>query len=296
MNPGADELCEGLTDEDCDGVVDESGASDAPIWYIDGDEDSFGRDAGVISSCDQPSGTIARGGDCDDGDASVHPGATEICDGVDTDCDGLDDTEDPDLEQIWYSDVDGDGFGDIESPKTLVSCDTPPGYADVTGDCDDLDAHTFPGATEICDGVPNDCDQPEKVESGVTVDGTSNYSSVLRALAGASSGSELVVCEGTYRGNLSVEVDVVLRSLSGPEVTILQGTGGSGVVSVGSGVELQIEGFTITGGTGTYSSSADQVYGGGIGGFEGGDLTVSDCIIEDNSAYLGGGIMAPVWE
>ena len=43
MNPGADEHSDGgLKDEDCDGAVDESGAIDAPIWYIDGDEDSFG--------------------------------------------------------------------------------------------------------------------------------------------------------------------------------------------------------------------------------------------------------------
>ena len=70
--------------------------------------------------------------DCDDEDELVHPGALEICDGVDNDCDGV-------LAAIEL-DADGDGFRGCE------------------GDCDDSSGTTFPGATELCDGLDNDCD------------------------------------------------------------------------------------------------------------------------------------------
>ena len=71
-------------------------------------------------------------GDCDDADPDVNPGAREICDGRDNDCDGAIDER---------FDRDGDGF---------ASCG---------GDCDDRSADTYPGAPEICDGRDNDCDE-----------------------------------------------------------------------------------------------------------------------------------------
>ncbi len=72
--------------------------------------------------------------DCDDHDPQANPGASEVCDGVDNDCDGV-----VDEGCTTCTDVDGDSF-----------CD------DV--DCDDYDASAFPGAEEICDSVDNDCD------------------------------------------------------------------------------------------------------------------------------------------
>ncbi len=59
-------------------------------WYPDDDSDGFGADALAVASCDAPGDSyILEGGDCDDGDATVNPTATEVCDdGVDNDCDG----------------------------------------------------------------------------------------------------------------------------------------------------------------------------------------------------------------
>ncbi len=75
------------------------------------------------------------GADCDDDDASVHPGATEVCgNGVDEDCDGCD-LACP----VTDHDNDDDGWDD-------------------GADCDDDDPDVHPGATEVCNGIDDDCD------------------------------------------------------------------------------------------------------------------------------------------
>lgn len=96
---------------------------------------------------------FAAGEDCDDGDASVHPGAPEVCNGADDDCDG---EADEGVAQTWHADRDGDGFGDPEA--VLASCALPDGYVADASDCDDDDPEARPTGVEVCDGVDNDCD------------------------------------------------------------------------------------------------------------------------------------------
>ncbi|MEY3212476.1 MAG: hypothetical protein RIT28_2957 [Pseudomonadota bacterium] len=161
ISPGAEELCDGF-DNNCDGLTD----GDDPdlsggvfTWYEDLDSDGFGDDATVTESCAQPDGYVSVGGDCDVSDADVSPGATEACDGLDNDCDGLADVDDPDLSSsvfTWYDDADGDGFGDDAS--ATETCAQPAGWVSVGGDCDESDADISPGATEACDELDNDCD------------------------------------------------------------------------------------------------------------------------------------------
>jgi MYXO-CTERM domain-containing protein len=95
------------------------------------------------------------GGDCDESDRTIFPGAPETCDGVDEDCDGTVDDSAVDATTA-YRDSDGDGFGTASSP--LASCSLPSGYATTAGDCDDTSASVRPGAAETCDGVDEDCD------------------------------------------------------------------------------------------------------------------------------------------
>ncbi|MFZ5478125.1 MAG: putative metal-binding motif-containing protein [Myxococcota bacterium] len=87
--------------------------------------------------------------DCDDGDPDAFPGAEEVCDGDDDDCDGEIDEE---VSATDWIDADGDGFGG----EAFSTCDDP--VIAEGGDCDDDDAAVHPDAEEACDGVDQDCD------------------------------------------------------------------------------------------------------------------------------------------
>jgi hypothetical protein len=155
VNPGATELCDGV-DDDCDGVVDEDDAADAATWYGDSDGDGYGQGDLTTLACTQPSGYAALDTDCDDADAAVNPGATELCDEQDNDCDGDIDESDAIDATTWYRDEDDDGYGRLD--LTVASCSPVSGYVTDATDCLDTDATVHPLADEYCDGLDNDCD------------------------------------------------------------------------------------------------------------------------------------------
>ena len=146
INPGEPEICDGL-DNDCDGDIDEGVLR---TFHLDEDGDGFGQAEVAAESCEAPEGMVQNGGDCDDDDQAIFPGALEICDEIDNDCDG--DIDDG-LGNWWYVDIDADGYGDVTTAQQ--TCAAPEGYVLIGGDCDDANNLVFPGAIEECDGVDN---------------------------------------------------------------------------------------------------------------------------------------------
>ena len=142
--PGADELCDGL-DGDCNAGV--------PGDELDGDGDGWVPCAPWVGD-----GSVTGGGDCDDGDAAVSPGAAELCDGLDQDCDGAIDEDLP--TSTWFRDRDGDGHGDPSEPHgDGPGCDPGAEWVELDDDCDDADSDVHPGAVEVeGNGQDEDCD------------------------------------------------------------------------------------------------------------------------------------------
>ena len=122
-------------------------------WYADADGDGYGNLNTTLSYCTQPYGYVSNSTDCDDAVAASNPAASEICDGLDNDCNG---TADNGLTFVnYYNDGDGDTYG----AGTATNACQSPGASYVTNntDCNDAVASVNPGASEVCDGVDNNC-------------------------------------------------------------------------------------------------------------------------------------------
>jgi MYXO-CTERM domain-containing protein len=153
VSPDADEVCDGI-DNNCDGTTD-TDAIDLATWYADADGDTYGDPSDSEMTCEPSSGYVDNDDDCDDDSAEALPGGTEICDGLDNDCDGSTDDGSADI-SMFYADFDGDGYGDPDS--LTEACEAPGGHVENGEDCDDGVSYSYPGADEVCDDLDNDCD------------------------------------------------------------------------------------------------------------------------------------------
>ncbi|MBX5480609.1 MAG: putative metal-binding motif-containing protein [Myxococcaceae bacterium] len=151
----------------CRTRVPESGicpdGSKPTLWSLDRDGDGLGDPSTTKPACAQPYATppgaegakwVPFAGDCDDRDPGAFPGAPELCDGRDNDCDGVPDDGLP--QRSFYVDADGDGAGD-ENGEPLALCAARPGTVDNASDCNDGDAQVRPGAPERCNDEDDDC-------------------------------------------------------------------------------------------------------------------------------------------
>ncbi|MFM7201242.1 MAG: MopE-related protein, partial [Myxococcota bacterium] len=157
VKPGATELCNGV-DDNCNGTIDDGVTNST--WYQDSDGDGYGNAAVTKSACSQPAGYVSNSTDCNDTNSAVKPGATETCNGIDDNCSGA---IDEGVKTTYYQDNDADGYG---STTTTQACTKPTGYATVGGDCNDASATVKPGATELCNGVDDNCNGT--IDDGVT--------------------------------------------------------------------------------------------------------------------------------
>ena len=166
-------------------------------WYRDLDNDGYGNPNNTTVAVSQPSGYLSNNTDCNDNNANVNPGATEICDGLDNNCNGA---TDEGVTNTYYRDNDNDGYGNASATtqacslpsgyvtnntdcndnnanvtlgttyyadndgdgygnpnNTTTACSLPSGHVTNNSDCNDNNANINPGENEICDGLDNNC-------------------------------------------------------------------------------------------------------------------------------------------
>ncbi len=157
--PGNVEVCDDL-DNDCNFLTDDDDPgldlSSLITFWEDLDRDGYGTPAGSTQACSPPPGYAETDDDClDEGELNgvrankISPGAKEICNLIDDDCDTRVDDEDDDTVAVttYYLDRDDDGYGDPATART--ACAQPADRIRIGLDCDDADDHTFPGAAML---------------------------------------------------------------------------------------------------------------------------------------------------
>ena len=176
------EVCGG-GDEDCDGTANEEGAQGCSVYFLDGDQDGYGKEG--FQKCLCAPGAVPfytalprPRFDCNDADVNINPDRPEVCNNTDDNCNGQTDEGGPTGCTYYFYDFDNDDWGvstntmcfcfDHQAQATLWSTQAP-------GDCNDNAADANPSATETCDGIDNDCDQLTDDADKAPVDGCTTY-------------------------------------------------------------------------------------------------------------------------
>ena len=210
--PDAVETCNGI-DDDCDGDIDsdDSNVTGQQLWYADVDGDGLGDATDTLRFCNQPDGYVSNKNDCDDSDATVLAAV------------------------VYYADADQDAYGNLN--VTQSSCSgAPTGYVSQAGDCNDNAASVNPAASEVCNGVDDNCDN--LIDNGVPT-----------IAAPASISGTATACLSTEAGTIAYSCDAVTGAANyvwsvpaGMSITSGQGTNSISVSYTAAAIQSGIVG------------------------------------------------------
>lgn len=291
VNPDAEEVCDGI-DNNCDDEIDEDTATDAGTWYADSDSDSYG-DANIsIVGCEMPEGYVEDGSDCDDTSELVNPGAAEVCDGIDNDCDAST-SEDG---TVVHTATDG-----VQTDVT----------SSLTGTASSPAVYTFTeGSLTFCDGVH----YVNLLVSGDGTVGSQSQDPTRTSLNGAGLGTVVSVDEP---GSTVLVSDLTIEN--GFAITELGSAGGgvscasfdSQTGGLDEAIDLQLENLIVSNnvadeyGAGVFAVGCDltllnseisyntsEYYAGGLW-LSDGDSSLTGVEIFENTAPIGGGVL--IW-
>lgn len=153
--PSAKELCD-KKDTNCNGVADDINALGCTAYFFDNDLDGYGLLSKTQCQCGPlPGYGTTQPGDCNDTNKNINPSVTELCNGLDDNCNGVTDS-DASAAKKFYADADNDGFG---TGGGQMLCSANSTYeVPIAGDCNDNDPGINPSKTETCNGKDDNCD------------------------------------------------------------------------------------------------------------------------------------------
>ena len=278
--PGALELCNDL-DDDCDVDVDED-AVDAPSWYRDRDGDLYGIDTETVVQCDPPAGFAPAGGDCDDTEDEINPGASEWCDGIDNDCDAA--TSEDGV--VTFEGVDG-SLSDVSSYFTDGTYSSPLGWVLSA----DGAFHFCPGTYYTYLELQADVDLIGVYGAEDTILSAGDISSVIEVNSGGvdSTISGLTLRDGSgtgrFFGNPGEHTGGGLYCAASADVAVVDSVITANAGGVGGGIYVEGCDLTIRD---SEISDCSAEYGGAMAVGDG-DINLNNVLVIDNSADFSGG-------
>ncbi|RME24388.1 MAG: hypothetical protein D6798_11345 [Deltaproteobacteria bacterium] len=274
VHPDADEACNGI-DDDCDAEIDEDPA-DGSTWYADADGDGYGDPDAPVVSCDEPSDAVSNDADCNDSDDAVYPGAPELCDGIQNDCDAG-----------WTSDAGTATWFGSDGTVTDLSATFAAGADGAPATWSSADS----GLLRVCEGtwyvnleLTGDDVEVEGIDDPVLDGGTAGR--VLRLDAASTASIHDIAFQ---RGDSAWRGGCIHASggvLAVERVTMAACT----ATAAGGGLSVQdLAEFSVTDSIFTGNQSADD--GGAIGIDSVDAVSMSATIFEDNSGEGYGGAL-----